>query len=160
MLENLFNLAAYFAAREITGACIWGCHTIIGMNIYVGIPTVQGSHYSSQIRPATSISRIRRCYRPLCQSTIYSASTRSTHEERNAHRAIYTHSSTVNMCGKNILDIGHIHFVAELRSIFAQFEGGNTSGIRIARRDLFPSTQRRSKILRRRWTCRNHASDD
>src|SRR5919108_2893470 len=93
------NLTAYFAAREITGASVSGRHTVIGVNIYIGIPSVHGSHYSSQICPATSISRVRRCYGALRQSTTYGASTRSTHEERHPHRTIYTLSSTVNMCG-------------------------------------------------------------
>jgi hypothetical protein len=140
MFESLLNLTAYFAAREITGARIRGRHTVIGMNVYVGIPAVQGSQHSSQIRPATSISSVRRSDRPLCQGTIYSASAWSAHEERNTHRATYAHGSTVNMGGENILDISHIHFVVELRSITVQLECGNASRVRIACWNFFAST--------------------
>src|SRR5688500_14928778 len=104
MFERLFNLTAYFAAREITGACICGCYTVIGVNIYISISTDHGSHYSSQICPATCISGVRCCYGPLRQSTLYSASARSTPEERNPHRTIYAYGSTVNMCGEDILN--------------------------------------------------------
>src|SRR5688572_19631722 len=148
MLESLIifnrtcrdNLTANFATGEITGACIRWRHTIIGVNIYIGVPAVHGSHHGSHIRPVTSISGVRRRYRPHCQSTTYWTSTRSAHEERNPYRAIYTLRSTVNMCSKNILDIGHIDTVAERRSIFAQLEGGNACRIGSARWDFMLST--------------------
>src|SRR5688572_10353237 len=133
------NLTAYFTSGEITGASVSRRHTVIGVNIYIGIPTVHGSYHSSQIRPTTCISCVRRCYGALRQSTTYWTSTHRTHEERNPYRTIYTFSSTVNMCSKNILDIGHTHCVAESRSIFAQLEGGNACRIRRPRWDFFRS---------------------
>src|SRR5688572_9061006 len=134
------NLTAYFTSGEITGASVSRRHTVIGVNIYIGIPGVHGSHHSSQIRPTTCISCVRRCYGALRQSTTYWASTHGAYEEGNPYRTIYTLSSTVNMCSKNILNIGHIHTVAERRSIFAQLESGNACRIRSARWDFMLST--------------------
>src|SRR6266511_3276624 len=148
MFEDLFtftaryygNLTAYFASGEITGASVSRRHTVIGVNIYIGIPTVHGSHHSNQIRPATCISRVRRCYRPLHQSTTYWASTCRSCEERNAYRTINTLSPTVNMGSDNILDIGHSHCVADPRTIIAQLDEVIARRIRIARWYFFRST--------------------